>query len=312
MTTILHVEDDPSLSDAVKDAFEAFGFRGTFLNAASVYEATRIVADLTRHARLDLVISDMNLPDGSGLDVIRAVRANPARDHVPVIILSGEIGSDSVNRAYMTGANSFVSKGVRGRSVSQTMRALYEHWLRDVQLPVSTATSRTQQFLAKAVNVRTRKASMYMRVAEALGPVDGALWMDLALRDGNLANLFNFLLAQLDHRALSPQVLDEAEVIQAREIAALDDLEHRPVKTREDALRYLRVLVSNFNADVIARMIGQLFPIVPVAMATLRGIAASILLEVASWIETHATDRQLRDRVDALRSDAARIRVSGG
>jgi hypothetical protein len=85
----------------------------------------------------------------------------------------------------------------------------------------------------------------------------------------------------------------------------------RPVRTRADSLQLVRAIVANFNAEVVASMIGQLFPIVPVAMATLRGIAAAVLDDVASWIDTHCTDGDLRGRIAPLHADAKRIRASG-
>ena len=55
-----------------------------------------------------LVISDLRLPDGDGLDVVRAARA--ARDPVPVIVVTGH-PSDEVRRAALAaGATTFVAK----------------------------------------------------------------------------------------------------------------------------------------------------------------------------------------------------------
>src|SRR5215831_7191189 len=160
MTTLLHVEDDIALAEAIKEAFEAFGFRGAFVGATTVADAQAIIADLESYPKLDLIISDMHLPDGSGLDVIRSARSHPVRSHVPIVVLSGDISSGLVNRAYVLGANSFVSKGSRGRSVVQVINALYEHWLKDARLPSSsTTTTRTARGIARSVYIRNRKTT---------------------------------------------------------------------------------------------------------------------------------------------------------
>ena len=162
--------------------------------------------------------------------------------------------------------------------------------------------------IAREVRTRSRKCAMYLRIAEELGPSDGRLWMDIALRDGNLANLLVFLEGQLGERELPSELLDAAESMEVAVERELDSLDRDPVRTRADAQRYLLVLVSNIHADVVARVTSQLFPIVPVATAELCTIAAAALDEIAAWIEAHAVDPRLRDRVPLLRADAAGLR----
>jgi CheY-like chemotaxis protein len=308
VTTILHIEDDPSLSELVRDAFEAFGFRGTYLVATTVDAGRAILGDVAKYPRLDLIISDMHLPDGTGLELVRSARSNPSRTHVPIVMLSGDTDAESVGRAYALGANSYVSKGIRGRSPSETMSALYEHWLKDARLPTPPLATRTQQFIAREVRTRSRKCGMYMRIGEQLGPSEGAFWMDIALRDGNLANVLAFLQGQLGERELPRDLLDDAEAMEVGVERELDNLEREPVRTNEDAQHYLLVLVSNIHAEVIARVTSQLFPIVPVATGALRTIAVTALEEIAAWIDAHADDARLREQSPLLRAAAVRVR----
>ncbi len=79
--SILVVEDDPTLVRTITHNLSARGYatRG----AMSVAAATEAIAD-TRPA---LVLLDIDLPDGSGWDVVRALRAG-GRDDVAVIVMS--------------------------------------------------------------------------------------------------------------------------------------------------------------------------------------------------------------------------------
>jgi CheY-like chemotaxis protein len=296
------------LATAVKEAFEAFGFRGSYLVAATVADARRLLLGGSTALGPDLIISDMHLPDGTGLDVVRDVRSDPARRHMPIVILSGKVDGSTVDRAYVLGANSYVDKAPRGRSISEIIKSLYTHWVMDVRLPSPAATTRTLQYAARAMSIRARFADAYLRIAEALGSSDGRIWMDLALREGNIANLLAFLTSQLGERELPPEVLaagEAAQQIQAEQIAML---EQREVRTKDEADRYMRVMISNFRADVIARVIAHLFPVVPVAMSAMRELGATTLEHIADWIETHCWDPELRSQVARLRADAARIR----
>ena len=56
----------------------------------------------------DLVISDLRLPDGDGLDVVRAAR--DARDPVPVIVITGYPSDETRRAALAAGATMFLAK----------------------------------------------------------------------------------------------------------------------------------------------------------------------------------------------------------
>jgi len=184
MTTILHVEDDLLLAEAVRATFEAFGFRGTNLMANSVGEAREILADVANHERIDLVISDMQLPDGTGLDVIRYLRSSPGREHIPILVLSGDVDSATVNRAYALGASAYLPKGTFAHPIDAVLQTLYEHWLKDVRLPTPSQLGRTREWIARGVSIQTRVANYIVGRVEHVDPSlpDVSLYMMLALR----------------------------------------------------------------------------------------------------------------------------------
>ena len=133
------------LSEMVRDAFEAFGFRGTYLTAATVGEGRAILGDVATYPTIDLIISDMHLPDGSGLDLVHGARSNPARLHVPVVI---SVGRHRLAKRWprLCARRELVCGQERwGRSPGQTVRALYEHWLQDARLPALPITTRTHR-----------------------------------------------------------------------------------------------------------------------------------------------------------------------
>lgn len=76
----------------------------------------RVVVATTRAAgvaavtseRPDLVISDLRLPDGSGLDVVRAARSMP--DPPSVIVITGYPSAETRQAALAAGATAFLAK----------------------------------------------------------------------------------------------------------------------------------------------------------------------------------------------------------
>ncbi|MEM1371068.1 MAG: response regulator, partial [Pseudomonadota bacterium] len=75
---------------------------------------------------LDLALIDINLPDGSGLDFAREMRAHEKHSDTDVIVASIDDGIPNVNRAYDDArAITFVSKPIRWRDLVQLLRAIH-------------------------------------------------------------------------------------------------------------------------------------------------------------------------------------------
>jgi DNA-binding response OmpR family regulator len=71
--------------------------------------------------RLDLVISDLRLPDGDGLDVVRAARE--ASDPPPVFVITGYPSDESRRAAAAAGATAFFSKPFTAASLLAAVRS---------------------------------------------------------------------------------------------------------------------------------------------------------------------------------------------
>src|SRR5579875_3036366 len=73
----------------------------------------------------DVVVLDLSLPDGEGLDVFRRVRA--ARPHVPIVILSGRDDEALAAQAVREGAQDYLLKGsVGGTELRRALRYAVE------------------------------------------------------------------------------------------------------------------------------------------------------------------------------------------
>lgn len=313
MTTLLHVEDDELLAAAVRSAFVDFGFRGSFLTASGLHDAEQLLADSDR--RIDLVISDMDLADGTGLDVVRAVRSNDSHGHVPILILSGAGDRGTVDRAYALGANSYVTTTTRGRRTAEIVRTIYDHWLQDTCLPVTTLESRTHDVLARAMAVRSRIAQHCMAVAERLGSERGAFWMGVAQHLGNLANLLMFLDRQIEGYALPDEILDDLEAHQKDVMHVLESLGAAPPATEDDAFRSLLALRGPLETPAFARAVGLLFPASPLAISTMLEAQARNCEAVAAELEARTSDPELREAAAQVRANVAllrSLRANGG
>ncbi|MHB8146292.1 MAG: sensor histidine kinase [Vulcanimicrobiaceae bacterium] len=100
---VLLVEDNPADAAYVKAVLDEREFRLTV--ATRVHEAV----DLLSARRVEVVLLDMSLPDGNGLEGLRAIQT--AAPHVPVVILSGDDDERMATSAVRAGAQDYLLKG---------------------------------------------------------------------------------------------------------------------------------------------------------------------------------------------------------
>jgi PAS domain S-box-containing protein len=87
---VLVCEDDPDLAQLIRLVVQQEGFAADV--AASAAEAERFLA----HASYAVMTLDLGLPDRSGLDLVRTVRADPRTAEMPIVVVSGSVGDEEV------------------------------------------------------------------------------------------------------------------------------------------------------------------------------------------------------------------------
>jgi len=85
---ILIAEDSPSMRSLIVSTISALGDYEV-VEAANGFEALRVLP----REKVDLVITDINMPDINGLELVNFIKQNPNYQNTPLIIISTE-GSD--------------------------------------------------------------------------------------------------------------------------------------------------------------------------------------------------------------------------
>jgi signal transduction histidine kinase/ActR/RegA family two-component response regulator len=121
--SILYIEDDP-VNALVLDRMMAHLGHVEMHHADTAAQGERMAASL----KLDLIVLDMNLPDGHGLDVVRALRRRVGAAGTPIVALSADALPEAIGLALAAGFDDYLTKpidlpalerllcGVRGHS----------------------------------------------------------------------------------------------------------------------------------------------------------------------------------------------------
>ncbi len=104
MAKILIVDDSVTMRQMVVFTLEKAGHE---VRSAVDGEAA---LDACKTEPFDLIITDMNMPNMSGLDLIKALRAQPSTQAKPILVLTTEAGSDMKAAGRAAGATGWIVK----------------------------------------------------------------------------------------------------------------------------------------------------------------------------------------------------------
>ena len=103
--TILVVDDSSTTRSLIASQLSASG-EYEVLEAASGFEALKILPSRT----VDLIITDINMPDINGLELISFVQENPIYRNIPTMIITTEDSDEDRRRGMELGAREYVVK----------------------------------------------------------------------------------------------------------------------------------------------------------------------------------------------------------
>ncbi len=133
--TILLVEDDPNDVLLIRRAFENTKIANPIEVVEDGEKAVSYLESLSSPGeRKDsplpmLVLLDLKLPRKSGLEVLAWMREQPHLRRLPVVILTSSRESSDINKAYDSGANSYLVKPGSFEDLMEMVASLNMYWL---------------------------------------------------------------------------------------------------------------------------------------------------------------------------------------
>jgi len=144
MNTVLIIDDKKSMVDMLSKTMHAESF--AVLTAYSVKEARKLV----RQGDIDIVVTDLMLPDGDGIEVLKAVKENSP--FMPVILMTAHGSIETAVKAVKEGAYDFIAKPFDP-----------EHLLIIIRRALAEGASKKENILLK------KEFSRFLEVPEIIG-----------------------------------------------------------------------------------------------------------------------------------------------
>jgi len=161
---ILVIDDDPGLAEVLGILLERDGYE------VSQAPTRKNALALLEQREFDLVITDLKLPDGTGLDVIAGVRAR--RPRLPIIMITSYSSMESAIDALRAGASDYVIKPFKNEEL---LRAI-SRALSDPRTVRGARPLAIEEYIREVVE-RFQDSHSEVELARMLGIGRKALWM---------------------------------------------------------------------------------------------------------------------------------------
>ncbi|MDQ7787683.1 MAG: response regulator [Thermodesulfovibrionales bacterium] len=120
--SILIVEDSATTRALIRAVIEEMGDLST-TEAASGFEALKLLPTQD----FNLIVTDVNMPDINGLELISFVKNNPRYSHIPLIIVSTERSEEDRKRGVALGAMAYITKPFRAQELQEVVKKALHH-----------------------------------------------------------------------------------------------------------------------------------------------------------------------------------------
>lgn len=118
---ILVVDDFPTMRRIVRNLLKELGFE-------NVDEAEDGVQGLEklRTGGFQFVVSDWNMPNLDGLEMLKQIRQDPGLKHLPVLMVTAEAKKENIVAAAQAGASGYVVKPFTAATLEEKLAKIFE------------------------------------------------------------------------------------------------------------------------------------------------------------------------------------------
>ncbi|KRE90925.1 histidine kinase [Frateuria sp. Soil773] len=120
---ILVVDDFSTMRRIVRNLLVELGFSNPLIQEADDGNNALL---LLRSQPFDLVVTDWNMPNMTGIDLLRAIRAEPSLKGMPVLMVTAENNRDQIIAAAQAGVNGYIVKPFTAITLQEKLTKIFE------------------------------------------------------------------------------------------------------------------------------------------------------------------------------------------
>ncbi len=118
----LVVDDFSTMRRIVRNLLKELGF-------TNVHEAEDGVDALNKLGAggFEFVVSDWNMPNMTGIDLLRRIRADPTLKHLPVLMVTAEAKRENIIEAAQAGASGYIVKPFTAATLDEKLKKIFQN-----------------------------------------------------------------------------------------------------------------------------------------------------------------------------------------
>ncbi|MCE5194725.1 MAG: response regulator [Nitrospiraceae bacterium] len=117
MKSILIVEDSATTRSLIKAVIEELG-DFNIVEAPTGFDAIKLLP----LQKFDLILTDINMPDINGLELINFIKGNERYSHIPLVIVTTERSDEDRKRGIALGASAYITKPFKAAELHEIVR----------------------------------------------------------------------------------------------------------------------------------------------------------------------------------------------
>jgi len=117
---VLVVDDFATMRRIVKNVLRQIGF-------ANIGEADdgKAALKVLKEEKFDLILCDWNMPEMSGLEVLKQMKSDDALKDIPFVMVTAEAQKDHIIEAVKAGVNSYIVKPFTAETIGEKLKKLF-------------------------------------------------------------------------------------------------------------------------------------------------------------------------------------------
>jgi len=121
-TKFLVVDDFSTMRRIVRNLLKELGF----VNVQEAEDGVQALSKLRAEA-FDFVVSDWNMPNMTGIELLRAIRGDVRLKHLPVLMVTAEAKRENIIEAAQAGASGYVVKPFTAATLDEKLKKIFQN-----------------------------------------------------------------------------------------------------------------------------------------------------------------------------------------